>query len=222
MIQLFYKIILYIGTPLTFLSSAWLKFVKKKGTGKCNNNIFMKLGVFPILDHYYQPLINPQKHLLRSLRDNRNLPGIDYNVNEQLQILAGFNYNEELLKFPVNREKENEFCYNNGSYGSGDAEYLYNMVRFFKPKRIIEIGSGNSTLMVKNAIFFNKQEKPEYNCHHICIEPYEKPWLEKIEVELIREKVEGIDKSFFQILESDDILFIDSSHIIRPQGDVSF
>ena len=48
------------------------------------------------------------------------------------------------------------------------------------------------------------------------------PWLKDIGVELIRKKVENIDLDFFQKLEENDILFIDSSHIIRPQGDVLY
>jgi predicted O-methyltransferase YrrM len=199
-----------------------LKFVKKAGPGKIDDIIFMELGILPVLDHYYQPMINPKKHLLKSLRDDRELPGIDLNTEAQLDLLAKFNYNQELLKFPVSKQKEIEFYYDNNSYGPGDAEYLYNMVRHFKPGRIIEIGSGYSTLMVQNAIINNKLANSNYTCHHICIEPYEQPWLEKIEVELIREKVECIEKSFFQQLRSSDLLFIDSSHMIRPQGDVLF
>ena len=216
------KIILFIGTPLTFLSSVWLKFVKKAGPGKIDDLIFMQLGILPVLDHYYQPMINPKKHLVRSLRDDRDLQGIDLNTQEQLDLLAKFNFNQELLKFPLRKKNEIEFYYDNNSYPPGDAEYLYNIVRHFKPGRIIEIGSGYSTLMVRNAIANNKLDNSNYTCHHICIEPYEQPWLEKIEVELIREKVECIEKSFFQQLKSNDLLFIDSSHIIRPQGDVLF
>lgn len=220
--QYILKFILLLGIPFTFLSSVWLKFVKRAGTGKIGDKIFMKLGFFPVLDHYYQPMINPKKHLTKSLRENRVLEGIDFNIEEQLNLLAKFNYNQELLKFPINKKKDVEFYYDNGSYCSGDAEYLYNMIRHFKPKKIIEIGSGNSTLMVRNALANNKLDITDYICQHICIEPYEKQWLKETEVELIREKVENLDKSFFQKIEANDILFIDSSHIIRPQGDVLF
>ena len=61
-----------------------------------------------------------------------------------------------------------------------------------------------------------------YSSHHICIEPYEMPWLEQLGIEILRKKIEDIDVSFFNQLLSNDILFIDSSHIIRPQGDVLF
>jgi predicted O-methyltransferase YrrM len=216
--------ILVLGAPLTFLASVWLRFIKKRDFGsKISNSIFMRLGILPVLDHYYQPLINPEKHLKKSLREDRSLKGIDFNVSEQLEILAKFNFNDELLHFPMRSAIETEFFYDNGFYVSGDAEYLYNIIRLTKPKRIIEIGSGYSTLMVKNALSRNTLDNPDYTCNQICIEPYERPWLEKIGVELIREKAESIlDQSLFQKLESNDILFIDSSHIIRPQGDVLF
>jgi hypothetical protein len=48
------------------------------------------------------------------------------------------------------------------------------------------------------------------------------PWLEEAGVSVIRKKVEEVESSFFSQLQENDILFIDSSHIIRPQGDVLF
>ena len=41
-------------------------------------------------------------------------------------------------------------------------------------------------------------------------------------VRVLRKKVEDLEKVFFSVLEEGDILFIDSSHIIRPGGDVVF
>lgn len=217
-----FKSIMFLGIPFTYLSSLWLLFVKKVGESKYEDNIFMKLGILPVIDHYYQPLINPKKHLTKSLKDARELPGIDFNEKGQLEVLARFNYNDELLKFPIDKTSETAYYYMNMSYGPGDAEYLYNVIRFYKPKKILEIGSGNSTMMAKNARDRNKMEDPLYSCRHICIEPYEMPWLEKFDVELVREKVENVDKSLFLQLEANDILFIDSTHVIRPQGDVLF
>ena len=52
----------------------------------------------------------------------------------------------------------------------------------------------------------------------ISIEPFSNPWLEQIGAEIIRKKVEDFELSNFQVLEEDDILFIDSSHVIRPEG----
>src|ERR1700761_4491532 len=141
----FYK---KISPTLTRLSSRWLKFLLETNRkGEAEEAIFSELGILPVLDQYYQPLINPKKHLKKSLRDDRNLPGIDFNDQEQLDLLDKFDFNSELLEFPVERRNEiagTEFFYNNGMYASGDAEYLYNMIRFFKPSKIMEIGSGQS------------------------------------------------------------------------------
>lgn len=96
------------------------------------------------------------------------------------------------------------------------------MVRHFKPKRIIEVGSGHSTLMTENAIHQNRKDDSNYNCEHICIEPFENDWLEQLDIKVVREMVETTDLSIYKSLNAGDILFIDSTHMIRPQGDVLF
>ncbi|OGU29020.1 MAG: hypothetical protein A2057_09600 [Ignavibacteria bacterium GWA2_35_9] len=222
--EYFYNTIDILLYPFTILMAILFKYFRKHSLKNFpfTKRILLKVGVFPILDHYYEPLFN-HKHLRYSLRLNRSLPGIDFNDNEQLEILEKFNYNNELLEFPIEKKHDAiEYCYNTGAFLSGDAEYLYNMIRLFKPKRIIEIGSGSSTLMAKNSIEKNKNENSDYICEQICIEPYEQPWLEQMRVQVIRKNVETIELNFFSSLEKNDILFIDSSHIIRPQGDVLF
>ena len=72
------------------------------------------------------------------------------------------------------------------------------------------------------AIKENRRLDSTYSCDHVCIEPYEQPWLEQLGVTVIRRPVEQVDKSLFDGLLENDILFIDSSHIIRPQGDALF
>src|SRR5690606_29222842 len=41
-------------------------------------------------------------------------------------------------------------------------------------------------------------------------------------VEVLRKKVEDIPLEYFRQLQPNDVLFIDSSHVIRPQGDVLY
>ncbi|MBX0333436.1 class I SAM-dependent methyltransferase [Pontibacter sp. HSC-14F20] len=212
--------------PITIISAAWMKFLTTFGIHKAAlaEKIFTVFGVLPIRDHYYQPLVNPKKHLKKSLHEDRYLPGINFNDNIQLKILQSFNYNQELLQIPIEKPENNNirFYFSNGSYESGDAEYLYNMIRQFRPNRMIEIGSGFSTLMAIEAFRKNKELDKTYEYEHICIEPYEMPWLESTTAKIIRQKVESLDINIFKKLNKNDILFIDSSHIIRPQGDVLF
>lgn len=209
----------------TYPSAFLLKLIRRAGVNRmplCKNALF-KVGVFPIRDHYYEPQFDNRKNQI-DFSQERNLPGIDWRVSDQLKMLKTLTFSGELTGILQGKTKENplEFHLDNGSFESGDAECWYQIIRANKPKRIIEIGSGNSTLMAIKAIKKNQSEQLNYTCEHICIEPYEMPWLEQMDITIIREKVEDMDLSFFSQLKENDILFIDSSHVIRPQGDVLF
>ncbi|MEW5789828.1 MAG: class I SAM-dependent methyltransferase [Pseudomonadota bacterium] len=210
-----------------FIAALVMKKVRGSGLYRqpVTRSILRTVGVFPLRNHYYDPLFLTG-HLDPEYRRKRTVPGLDLNTDRQLALLAEFvRYRNELLAIPMDRSaghRHGEFFYNNGAFGPGDAEMLYCMIRHFKPARIMEIGSGQSTLMAQNAIRENKRENPLYACRHVCVEPYEHPWLKDIGVELLRTPVEKLDVAAFDELGENDILFIDSSHIIRPQGDVLF
>lgn len=209
--------------PFVYPAAILLKKIRQIGVRrlpKCKNALF-RIGVFPILDHYHEPLFN-WKSLKHPLSRNRDLPGLDWNVQEQIEILNSFDFNEEMQDVPLSKKEGANFYLNNGYFGAGDAEYFYNIIRSKKPSRIFEIGSGYSTLMAIKAIRKNEEEAPGYQCKHICVEPYRNSWLEGTGVKVVRQKVEDIGREFFLELGNNDILFIDSSHIIRPQGDVLF
>ena len=209
--------------PLVYPVAWLLKIIRKVGVQRlplCKNAL-MSVGVFPLRDHYYEPQFD-NRNPRQDFSQDRNLPGIDWNIQGQLKMLETFTFSEELLGLPQAKQDPLEFHFNNGSFESGDAEYWYQVIRAIKPKRIFEVGSGNSTLIAVKAINKNHEEDPSYRCEHICIEPYEMPWLEKTGISVIRKKIEEVDLSLFSQLQANDILFIDSSHIIRPQGDVLF
>jgi predicted O-methyltransferase YrrM len=176
------------------------------------------LGVSPLRYHYYQP-ISKLSELPEILWENDDLKGIDFNIEGQLAILRSLNYQEELYAYPIDDPGVGkQFFYKNSNFGSGDAEIYYALLRYLKPKRVIEIGGGYSTLIGHHALEVNGN-----SAEHICIEPYEMPWLEKIGLtKIVRSKVEDVPVEFFTELEANDILFIDSSHILRPGGDVWF
>lgn len=209
--------------PFVYFSGWILKNIRSVGTSSlpgCKNAL-LKVGVFPICDHYYEPQFN-YRCIKQSLSKDRINPGIDWNIGEQLEFLGKLRFSQELEDVPTDKTGEVEFYMNNNMFGSGDAEYWYQLIRLIKPKRIFEVGSGNSTLMAIKAIRKNREQHAEYHCKHVCIEPYEARWLEETGVTVVRKKIEDVDLSYFAELERNDILFIDSSHIIRPQGDILF
>jgi hypothetical protein len=211
----------FLAMPAVYPAAMLLKLVRRGGLHRlpiCRWAL-TNVGVFPIQDHYYEPLFRTES-LRASLHNPRNLPGVDMNVEAQLAMLAGFGYREELLAFPLDAEAPHSFYYHNSRYGPGDAELLYSMIRHSKPSRLVEIGSGFSTLIARQAILRNQRESPGCQCEHICIEPYEEPWLESCGATVLRERGETIDKEVFLQLGENDMLFIDSSHMIRPGGDV--
>jgi predicted O-methyltransferase YrrM len=209
--------------PVIYPAAFLLKMIRLVGVHRmpfCKRALF-QVGVFPIRNHYFEPLFDGS--LLRHpLDQDRFLPGIDWNVKGQLALLQEFSFSKELMELSLERDVEYGFDFNNDSFRPGDSEFLYSLIRLKKPARIIEIGSGNSTLIAIKAVQKNKKESSDYQCRHICIEPYEVPWLEETGVAVIREKAEDIDRELFAELEKGDILFIDSTHVIRPQGDVLF
>ena len=222
-VNLFAPIVDILLAIPVFVAASILKFVRRLGIWRMpiSKAIFNFIGIYPIRDHYYEPSFNHKKHLIHSLRLERNLPGIDINESGQLEWLDQFEYASELTQIPPNPSANSTFYYGNPNFPEGDAESLYSMIRLKKPNVIIEIGSGFSTMMARLAIDQNKKDNLHYNCRHICIEPFEMAWLDEAAgIEVLRQRVEDVDISIFSMLTENDILFIDSSHVIRPQSDV--
>ncbi len=185
------------------------------------SRLLKKIGLFPIRAHYYEPLF--QDSVLRTpLSQDRSLPGIDWNLAAQLTFLDRLTFRSELtqLNWDEPPATPHGFYVNNGSFASGDAEYLYQFLRATKPSRVIEIGSGHSTKVAMLAMRQTLQDSG-IEATHTCIEPYEMPWLESFsKIEVIRRKVEDCNLDWSKELRAGDLLFVDSSHVIRPQGDV--
>ena len=206
--------------PFTLAAAMLLGAIRMAGVERFGAArwVFRKTKVFPVRDHYYEPLVNPA-HLTKPLEDPRELPGIEWDDDEMLAQLEAFDFNDELLAIPREPAVDGGFFYDNPGYGRGDAEMLYNFLRHLKPRRFIEIGCGMSTRLAQLAFAQNEQDGAP-PCDHTCIEPYENPWLEELGVRVLRQRVEEVDPAEFEGLAPRDVVFIDSSHVIRPQGDV--
>jgi hypothetical protein len=209
--------------PFVYPAALLLKLIRKQGvhTLPLCRSALLNVGVFPIRNHYYEPQFDHREPRPEFSAD-RNLPGIEWNVSGQLEFLERLRFSAELADLPTAKPANLAFHLDNTQFRSGDAEYWYQVIRALKPRRLFEVGSGNSTLMATRALRRNREDDPAYECRHLCIEPYEMPWLEHAGVTVIRKKVEDVGLGLFAELQADDLLFIDSSHVIRPQGDVLF
>lgn len=110
-------------------------------------------------------------------------------------------------------------------YGPGfttvDAMTLYFMLRDLKPRRYLEIGSGLSTYFAWLAIERNKGEGAP--CSITCIDPFPTGRLAPLGgVEMIASLAQDVELSRFAALESGDVFFIDSTHVLKVDGDVAY
>lgn len=182
--------------------------------------LWESMGFHITPNHFYQPVPDTRTLKPKLWLQQSELFGINMNEQEQIQLLNQFlRFREEyetLLK-----RKELEI---NDMFGPVDIEILYCMIRYFKPKKIIEIGSGFSTYISSQAILKNEEENGN-KTELIAIEPYPSdflmsgfPGLSKV----IPKKVEEIDLTFFTGLKENDILFVDSSHVLKMGNDVVY
>lgn len=187
---------------------------------------FMRfLGFFLFFDHYYNPRIKFNK-LDYPFSQPRTFASSFLVLSSQISLLQKLNFANEFDDLVVHSSMGTSLKFAdtlaNGAFGSGDAEFLYQFVRFTNPSRVIEIGSGSSTTYLSAALQRNNSVDI-VSQNHICYEPYEHPWLSNLPINLIRKRIETISPyDIADTLSAGDLLFIDSSHMIRPQGDVLF
>ena len=169
---------------------------------------------------FCSPLVNPAEVNKELLGKKRDLPGIPIDLGQAFELLEQLSrYAGELDWMP--RDAKGQVPWSE-TYTTLDSAILYCMVRHLKPKRFIEVGCGFSSGVSSEAIRRNRAEG--HPCEVTFIEPYPGPRLKGINLagELLVKKIEELPKSFFQSLQAGDILFIDTSHVIKCQNDVEY
>lgn len=192
--------------------------------------LFSRHGYDLLKRHYYSP-IPDQTELDESFwKQDTALVGVEMNEDGALNLLENVFplYMDEFRQlFPLRRENTSspeQFYLINGALMAVDAHVYYALIRHFRPKRIVEIGSGFSTLLAATCINkIKEREKKGEGPHLTAIEPFPPPFLSEGLAglaQLIQRKVQEVDLDLFTSLEAGDILFIDSTHVLRAGGDV--
>lgn len=176
--------------------------------------------------HFYSPVVDPaalevRRHVLWP-EEPRPLLGIDFREEAQREfILTDMARFWEDFIYPDDDAGPGKYFLNNGLFGGQDALVLFAMLRKFCPKRIIEVGSGYSSLLIADTVQRFLGSETEL----VCIEPYPRQMLKDGVpgiTRLVTEKVEDLAPSFFAGLGAGDVLFIDSSHVSKTGSDVNF
>ena len=183
------------------------------------------LGVSVVPSHFYFPV--PELRSFENKRWDARRPcsAVDFRLDDQIHRLRS-----ELLAFrsewifpEAPSGDAYKFHLHNGFFEQVDAEVAWSLVRGKKPRRIIEVGSGNTTLLLRAALDRNAAEGAPGEL--ISIDPHPSPALRQAPpgiTSLIPRPVQQIPISLFETLRRDDILFIDSSHVVSMDSDVLY
>lgn len=177
--------------------------------------------------HFYSPVISIEDIKQRASfvwKDVDMIPGIELGPEMQKELVKQLSVYYNDLPFKPEKQPGIRYYFENGFYSYTDAIILYSMIRFHKPGRIIEIGSGYSSALMldTNELFFDDAIKIT------CIEPYPErlySLLKKDDAErisIIKKDAQSIELSVFEELEAGDILFIDSTHVAKTGSDVNY
>jgi hypothetical protein len=176
--------------------------------------------------HFYSPVVNPAElDAERIWPTQPQILGIDFDDAGHERILRetfprfmpDYDYPERLEETPELRD----FYTRNSQFSWLDARAFFVLLREWRPRRVIEVGSGFSTLLAAdvNRRFFDG------GADIACIEPYPRAFLRNGVpgvTRLIEEKVQNVALDEFAALQAGDILFIDSSHVAKTGSDVNF
>jgi len=179
--------------------------------------------------HFYSPVVDPSELVPKAPAiwpsEVPQVLGIDFNSEAHEMVLENwfprhiskYDYPEILAESPDDRR----FYTRNSQFSWLDARTLFVFLNEIIPARMVEVGSGYSSLLTADI----NRRFLDNSCYFQCIEPYPRKFLtDGVEgmSEIIVQQVQDTPLSVFEALEKGDILFIDSSHVCKTGSDVNF
>lgn len=178
---------------------------------------------FPI-GHFYSPMYDTRE--LATERERlwpsapRDTPGIDWRADAQLELCRTVFAGQDKFEFiDEPSDDPTEYHAGNDQYPPLDAWVLSGILEHARPARMIEIGSGFSTLIAART----NRERLGGAMELTCVEPYPRQFL--IDgvpgvTQLRTEKIQDVPLELFAQLSAGDVLFVDTAHTVKTGGDV--
>jgi hypothetical protein len=188
----------------------------------------VRLGVYILPAHYYvsEPNIIELERTVDLWAKPSAMSGVDIDLDEQtdnLRRVCGpfqqeFYGNQHYLhavKQPFGSGRSRTFGYL-------EAQVLHAVIRHYKPAQLIDIGGGVPTYCASQAISMNRRDTG-VNGRIICIEPNPIDLIKNLDnVELITRPIQEVPLECFTQLGVNDIVFIDSNHVVRSGSEVNY
>lgn len=181
--------------------------------------VWERLGFHISPNHFYWPL--PDSRSLQNYDFNSHFEndGIDLNVEKMLNQL------DRIGNYQAEYEKIHQ---RTGYSSNGDGAILYGMIRNTSVQNLIEVGAGHSTQIIHAALSRNAEDSNGQSAKVISVEPYPTQSLVSLvsqnpaTISLVQTPVQSVPLSVFKSLRENDILFIDSSHVLAIGSDVHY
>jgi hypothetical protein len=164
-----------------------------------------RAGLDTVVAGFYSPIVNVDELPEHVWDRQAPTPGIDLDLDAQLAMIE-----HELMPLTDGFRPPPE----NPWYRPMDAHLLYAMVRRQEPARVLELGSGYSTLIIQQALAAGG------GASHEVVDPHPSELIPPEGLTLHRESAATVPGSVFDALSAGDILFVDTSHVVRPGGEV--
>ena len=178
--------------------------------------------------HYYSPIVDPStiaEYVEKQyLQEPGDIKGIHLDEDAMVRF---WKENAEFIKntpFSEHDDGKNRYYYDNDLYPYGDAMMLRAMIAHFKPKNVIEVGSGFSSACMLDAV----DHVGLSDFAMTCIDPDADRLRGRLReedhsrVDIIEGLVQDVPVSTFSTLNENDILFIDSTHVLKTASDVHY
>jgi predicted O-methyltransferase YrrM len=179
-----------------------------------------RVGHSVVRADFYSPLVDTRSLPPSTWSRAAPVHGLDLDLDVQLQMI------EDLSPFvaefrPAVRRSDDplEFYLENDMYGPMDAHILYGMLRRAPPQRVLELGSGYSSLVIQEALKGNRADGVD-GAHEV-VDPHPSSLLAATpRAHVRRESGARVAEEVFATLGAGDVLFVDTSHTVRPGGEV--
>jgi predicted O-methyltransferase YrrM len=174
-----------------------------------------RIGLQVVPKNYYSPIPDLDA-LPADVFDRRSeLRGIHFDLDEQVAWI------EQHLAATMREFAPPDELVDNGSYGRVGADLLHGVVRGLQPRRIVELGSGYSTLLMAAAVERNRADGVETELR--TFDPYPsvaRPGLPGL-ASLEAMRAQDVPLDVFTGLGAGDVLFVDTTHTVKLDSDVN-
>ncbi len=176
--------------------------------------------------HFYSPFPDLDEFDKRSaqiLALDVQPAGIDLREAEQLALLDELADILADVPFPDERGDKYRYYFDNPAYAWGDGLILHAMLRHVRPRRVVEVGSGYSSAMILDTT----EHWLEPGVELTFVEPYDELLRSLLRpgdderVDILDVGVQDVPLDVFASLQAGDVLFIDSTHVVKAGSDVN-